>query len=146
MTSAKLVGEDTDDAFDIYDARVCGEPGTEECPPPEASQSAPCVGEACKGAAETPPSYATPGTATLSGSGNLSERTGVLGTKVTATPKSLTKAEKLALALKACRKDKKKKKRQACEKAAHKRYPAKKASKANKASKARHVARSRRSR
>ena len=35
------------------------------------------------------------------------------------------RAEKLAKALKACHRDKNKKKRQSCEKAAHKAYPAK---------------------
>ena len=51
-------------------------------------------------------------------------------TTTTTKPKVLTKAQKLANALKACKKDKKKSKRAACEKQARKKYaPAKKKSK-----------------
>jgi hypothetical protein len=53
------------------------------------------------------------------------------------TTKSLTKAEKLKKALKACKKDRRKSKRTACEKQAHKKYPTAK-SKAKKAARSTH--------
>jgi len=59
-----------------------------------------------------------------SGSGNVSS-TQVLGVKEAEKPKPkpLTTAQKLAKALKACKKDKNKKKRAACEKLAHQALP-----------------------
>ncbi len=123
LTSAKLSPQDPDSAYDIYDARVCeGPEATAPCPPPASSSSASCQSEAsCKGQPSQPPSIGAPASATPSGQGNIAAQ-GVLGQKAKAKAKPLTRKQKLAAALKACKKHKQKKQRTACEKRAKKRY------------------------
>lgn len=130
LTSESLAPSlDVDAASDIYDARVCsGAAAIEACPATPPSSAAPCAGEACR-AAQTPvPSYGPPASGSSSGSGNASGG-GVLGTKQASRPKAkpLTRAQKLAAALKACKKKypKSKQKRAVCEKQARKKYGAK---------------------
>jgi hypothetical protein len=140
LTSSALIPSlDTDKAFDIYDARVCAGPGAEEaCPTTALPPAAPCEGEECRAApapAVSPP--ATLGSATTSSSGNLSSAPvtqQVLGTKTTTKPKPLTRAQKLAAALKSCKKKykSKKTKRAACEKQARKKYGVKSTAKPHK--------------
>lgn len=124
LTSARLVpSTDPDNAFDIYDARVCdGAGATEACPSTALPPPAPCAGEECRQAPKAPPAFAPPATGSTSGSGNVGQA--VLGTKAKAKPQ--TRAQKLAAALKACRKKHKgsKHKRAACEKQARKKYGA----------------------
>jgi hypothetical protein len=136
LTASKLAPSDIDTTFDLYDARVCKAPGAEACASAGSAPPPPCSGEACKAPASSPPTYGTPASSTFSGSGNVAPNAaGVLGSKSTSSKaKPLTQAQKLAAALKLCKKDKQKKKRVACEKAARKRYPAKKASKGKGAS------------
>jgi DNA-binding beta-propeller fold protein YncE len=115
-TRERLVLIDKDELIDLYDAREGG--GTtvdSETTHPE------CQGEACQPAV-APPNDSTPGSATFEGAGNVSS-----SPKAKPKAKSLTRAQKLAKALKACR-GKPKRTRNACERAAHKRYgvPAKK--------------------
>ncbi len=65
----------------------------------------------------------SPASETTSGAGNITPQLGhseVLNEKKVVKP--LTRAQKLAAALKVCKKDKKKAKRQACEKTARKKY------------------------
>jgi hypothetical protein len=100
-----------------FDARVDG-----GFPVPGPLPSPVCEGEACQGAPAVPPVFGTPGSATFDGAGNL---TPAAAAPVKAKP--LTRAQKLAKALEACKKDKAKKKRSSCEKQARKRYGAKKA-------------------
>ncbi len=135
LTSAKLSQQDPDDAFDVYDARVCDGPGAqEECPPAASTPQSPCESEGeCKGAVVSPPTFGAPTSSTLSGSGNLLQQ-GVLSEKekVKPKPKPLTRAQKLAAALRVCKKDKKQSKRRACERQARKRYgPTKRAKKSS---------------
>jgi hypothetical protein len=126
-TADQLVGKDTDSQVDIYDARICepehGNPCITEPPP----ALPPCGGEQCHGIPEPTPSLLAPGTATFNGEGNVSSPPPAV-----VKPKSLTKAQKLANALRTCRKDKKKTKRKSCEASAQKKYGA--AKKAKKAS------------
>lgn len=121
FTRQSLVGQDQDLNADIYDARVDGGIAAQNPPAPPA----PCPGEACLGASGAAPVLGAPSTdATFSGGGNLTPAL----TPPVSTPatKSLTRAQKLAKALKACEK-KPKKRRAACEKQARKQYaPAKK--------------------
>ncbi len=133
LTSAKLSPLDTDKAFDIYDARVCNAAGAAEpCPSLGSGVGQPCESEAeCKGRASSPPTYGAPASSTVSGSGNVLAQGGA--TPPLVAPKPLTRAQKLAAALKICKKDKRKSKRLACEKQARKKYGAK-ASKARKSS------------
>jgi DNA-binding beta-propeller fold protein YncE len=124
LTAEKLVPQDQDENFDVYDAHVC-EAGS-PCPAP-AAQPAPKCSESntCQGA---PPaaveSAAEGGSAIFSGAGNLVlPKSGVLPEKVvTPASKPLTRAQKLAKALKTCKKDKRKSKRLACEKQARGKY------------------------
>jgi hypothetical protein len=118
LTEAKLTSEDVDDLGDVYDARVC-------------TTSVPCVtrpvpappcssGDACKGAPSLQPSiFGEPASATFTGAGNVAVASSGRGVK----GRSLTRAEKLARALRACRK-RPKRLRSACVRQAKKRYGA----------------------
>jgi hypothetical protein len=123
-TEAKLVGQDTDELSDVYDARIDG-----GFPAPKVNE---CVGEACQGTQPPPVAALSPGSLSPSGQGNLTPPL-----KSTPTPKAkpLTRAQKLAKALKACAKDKAKKKRVQCRAAARKLYGAKHKAKKRKTSK-----------
>jgi hypothetical protein len=138
LTGERLVGADRDTALDLYDAHVC----SSEAPCfEEAAPAPPCLTtEACRGEAPPLPTiFGAPASATFSGPGNATP-----APPPAAKPKTAAQVriEKLTKALKACHKDKKKKKRQACEKAAHKAYGAakrkqkvKKSAKANRRTK-----------
>jgi DNA-binding beta-propeller fold protein YncE len=119
LTAQKLVPQDHDTAFDIYDARVCT--GSSPCltPPPE--PPAPCQGEGCKPASTSVPAMPAAPPSSLPGPGNT-VNIKVLGLTVNKPPAPETRAQKLAKALKACKKLKAKKKRVACEKQARKKY------------------------
>jgi hypothetical protein len=112
-TREQLVPEDQDDLIDLYDARVNG--GF-----PSTVSATSCEGEGCKPPGSLGPVFGSLSSGTLSGLGN----TNTLppppspGSKQT----SLTRAQKLTKALKACGKDRAKKKRIACETRAHKTY------------------------
>lgn len=122
-TDERLVGQDTDELGDIYDARI---DGGFPAPTPEPS----CSGESCRGVPPAAPSFAAPGSQGFTAGGNLSPGSTAFPAPVEAKPKPLTKAHELAKALKQCRRDKSKKNRESCEKSAHKRYsPPKKKSK-----------------
>jgi hypothetical protein len=127
-TAAKLTPPDPDTDYDVYDARVCRQDGSEACPTYAPAPPPPCDSEACKPGYTPQSSPGSPASASASGSGNIE----VLGVKESKPPaKKLTKAQLLAKALKSCKKDKKKSKRVACEKQARKKYGAKKSSKSS---------------
>ncbi len=139
LTSAKLVPSlDGDTAFDIYDARVCSGAGAEEaCPATALAPTQPCSGEECRAAPAPQPSYGPPAGSGASSSGNVAPQSSVLGTKQVQKAKVQTRAQKLAAALKSCKKkySKSKKKRAACEKQARKKYGTKKSAKSKSAAK-----------
>ncbi len=110
-TRGQLVREDDNENIDVYDARV----GAVQ--PPAASQ---CTGTGCQGVPSAPPIFATPASSTYNGVGNL-ELPGTTG-KSRPTSKRLTRAQKLASALKACRKKHQAKRRATCERRARKAY------------------------
>jgi DNA-binding beta-propeller fold protein YncE len=114
-TTAQLVPADTDTQLDIYDARICTT--ASPCIAPAAPPLPPCLGEACHGIPAATPSPLSPGTASFNGEGNL-----VPSAPAIVKSKPLTKAQKLAVALKRCRKLKPRGKRIACQKQARKRY------------------------
>jgi hypothetical protein len=117
-TTAGLVPGDTDEAYDVYDARI---PRPGDNPPPVA---VPCKGAVCQGPPSTPQLLSAPASETFSGIGNLSP---AAPTEVAAQTKTrpLTQKQKLAEALKACKK--KPKRRQArCLKRVARRYAMKK--------------------
>ncbi len=138
-TAAKLVPQDTDEAFDVYDAHECT--GAEPCftPPEEKAPSSCENGEACQPFSYSSPPSTAPATGSPSGLGNMPPKQGV-SASTTVKPKRPTRAQQLAKALASCRSKYKhsRKKRAACERTARKRYgPVKKKAKkgAKKASK-----------
>ena len=160
QTGTRLVGQDTDEFIDLYDARVnrCvneelelagfpspgeAEPcaGSEEAlepagfPRPQAPEA--CPAEACQ-SGNSPGSFPQARSSVGSAGGNLSPPAGGSLAFQTVRPKPLTNAEKLAEALKACKKQPRKK-RGACEARARKRYASK--AKAKKAKKRKRSAR-----
>jgi hypothetical protein len=81
VTHAQLSAQDTDQAADIYDARVDG--GFPEVTPPE------CTGTGCQGVPAASPIFATPASVTFEGVGNftVSEPPGKTAPKSKAKPK-----------------------------------------------------------
>lgn len=118
-TADPLVPQDGDTQYDVYDARVQG--GFPAPPTPVA-----CNGEACQGALPLPPPVGAPASASVPGGGNLPP---LPAPPRAATPapkvKALTRAQKLARAMRACMR-KPKRKRAACKAQAKKQYGAKK--------------------
>ena len=116
MTTAPLTSADFDKSYDVYDAHECT--ATSPCIPPPPAAGAECVtAEACRAAPNPEPGiYGAPASATFNGIGDLP------APKTAVVKKTLTRAQKLAAALKVCKRDKKKAKRAACEKTAHKKF------------------------
>ena len=116
ISDEHLVPEDKDEFFDVYDARICGT----DClvPPPPPTPRCESVG-GCRPGTYGESSYQTPASAAV-GTGNVGkiETLGYEEHK----PKPLTLAQKFEKALKACKADRKKSKRKACEKAARAKY------------------------
>ncbi|MHB8235345.1 MAG: hypothetical protein ACYDHT_11900, partial [Solirubrobacteraceae bacterium] len=118
LTTSKLLTQDIDQSYDIYDAHNCGE---SPCIPPVAQATTCSSSASCQGSSSSQTNFVSP--ATASGQGNLVA--GVpLPAHATLPSKAVkpTRAQLLAKALKACHKLKQKKKRAACEKTARKRY------------------------
>jgi Tol biopolymer transport system component len=118
-TRAQLVPQDHGEVYEVFDAHECT--SVEPCP---RETSTACTGASCQGLPSPPPIFATPSSATFTGVGNFPPPP--------PPPPPVTRVEKLAKALKACRKDRAKKKRAICEKSARKRYGVSKANKKSK--------------
>jgi hypothetical protein len=115
ISRTELVPGDPYDSFDVYDARVGG------VQPPAAPA---CSGTGCQGVPPGPPIFATPASVTFDGVGNFPAPSEAAGSgKGMAKAKPLTRAQKLASALKVCRKQLRRK-RTSCERRARKRYGA----------------------
>lgn len=124
-TTDRLVPGDTDLQRDYYDARVDG--GF-----PAGSSPAPCEGDGCRQGSTSPSPFGPLGSLTFSGPGNVPAQIGPsTPPSKPGNPRPLTKKQKLAKALKACRKKHDHKQRTACERQARKRF----GSKAKKAAK-----------
>ena len=115
LTAAELASEDTDGTFDFYDAHVCS--AAQPCPSGTVSVAPACsTADSCRAAPALQPSvFGAPASATFSGPGNL--------TPAAAKPvvRPLTRAQRLARALKACAR-KPRRKRPACTAQARRRY------------------------
>jgi Tol biopolymer transport system component len=110
-TRQRLVGWDTDNNYDIYDARVHG--GFPEPRPPVAE----CDGDACQGTLGAPPDATSFGSSLLAiGTGNVQP----VVKKVVV--RSLTRSQKLNRALRKCKSKRKKTLRKKCELSARKRF------------------------
>ncbi len=121
VTVSKLVPEDYDTGNDVYDAHVCSMSvpcRTSPVSPP------PCTsGDSCKAAPSPQPEIFGPApSATFSGVGNVAS-----SHEPVIKPKSLTQAQRLAQALRTCRKKRSKGKRVMCEREAHRRLKVKQA-------------------
>jgi hypothetical protein len=124
LTAAKLVAQETETGYDIYDARSCGTEETGACLPAPKIRPLECVGEeGCRPAVSGQPSFALAPSFVSGAPGSGEHPVGPRQKKKTA-PKPLTRAQKLAKALKACHKLKPKKRRVACERKARKAYAA----------------------
>jgi WD40-like Beta Propeller Repeat len=126
LTASKLVSQDFDTALDVYDAHECsaGAPCFARAPvsPPVCS-----TGDSCKAApSPQPPVFGSPSSATFSGAGNVVPP----GVAPVLKSRSLTRAQKLGQALRACKK-KSRTQRSVCERRARKRYGIGKSRKAN---------------
>ncbi len=113
MTTEGIAPGDTDGGYDIYDARV---PRPGDNPPPEAL---PCTGAVCQGPPSVPQLLGQPASEAFSGAGDV-----VSAAPVHVKVKSLTRAQKLARALKACRRDRSVRKRKRCERQSRSKYRA----------------------
>jgi hypothetical protein len=107
-TRERLARTDTDELLDVYDARVDG--GL-----PALSQPPSCEGNSCQEALTSPPSLATPISASFSGSGNLIA-------PLSKPPVKLTRKQLLARALAKCRRLKSRERRSRCVALAKRRY------------------------
>jgi hypothetical protein len=116
-TAATLVPQDTDGGVpSIYDARVGG--GF-----PFTSSPAPCSGESCRPQPVPSPTPSAVLSEAFQGQGNIAAP--LTTTPPKAKPKPLTRAQELAKALRACRRDKSKNKREACKRMVSKKYGSK---------------------
>jgi hypothetical protein len=120
LTSGHLSKADVDTSRDVYDAHECS--GSSPCFPEAVAVPPPCeTGDACKPAPSPQPSiFGSPSSSTFSGAGNLAPPA-----STALKAKSLTRAQKLADALKQCKKQARKAKRHSCETQARRKYGAK---------------------
>jgi hypothetical protein len=114
-TRDRLVAADRDGLDDLYDAREAGGIPSQNEPAPAPG----CGGEACQ-APVAPVATSSPGSLSFEGVGNLISPPTVVKPKPTSP--SLTRGQKLARTLRACKRERKGKKRTSCERLARKRY------------------------
>ena len=110
VSRTHLLEEGQGDEYALYDARV---DGVLPVQPPA------CTGTGCQGVPEPPPVFATPPSVTYAGIGNFPPPT--VAPVVKARKRTLTRAQKLAQALAACKK-KTKSRRSRCDTRAKRRY------------------------
>ncbi|HEY2282668.1 MAG TPA: hypothetical protein VGH60_03860 [Solirubrobacteraceae bacterium] len=114
-TADPLLPRDTDSQVDFYDARIGG--GFSE-----PTEEAPCVTlDACHAPSLPSPVFGAPASASFLGAGNITS----LSTVPSVLPgarRSLTRAERLAVALRACKKKRSRAARARCERQARKQY------------------------
>jgi len=125
LTSGQLVPQDKDSALDVYDAHECT--SLAPCPAPASESSPACENtDSCRAAPVPQPEiFGAPSSATFSGVGNPAAPAAAA---VTSKPKPVTRAQKLAGALNACRRDRSARKRATCERRARRLYgPARRA-------------------
>ena len=124
MTTGKLTPQDTDGAYDVYDAHEC----TSESPcftPASASPTDCTSPEACRPAPAPQPSiFTAPASATFNGPGKPSRPP---PRRPAVKPKTAeqVRIEKLDLALRLCRRKTNRHRRALCERAARRQYVAK---------------------
>ncbi len=116
LTTSRLVPQDVDSSYDVYDAHVCS--AAVPCSTAPVSPPACTTGDSCKAAPSPQPAiFGAPASATFSGAGNVAPAVSKAGV----APKRLTQVQKLAAALKMCRK-KSSRMRAVCESRVRKKY------------------------
>ena len=120
-----LVPEDVDSELDYYDAHICSEASPCSAPRVPPGQ---CGEGGCQGSGSGSQSYGAPASESPSGAGNLAVSPAAPIVKPKVRTAAQVRAEKLARALRACRRKHNHKKRAACEKTARKAFGARKAS------------------
>ena len=117
LTNEKLVSQDIDGALDVYDAHACT--STAPCTLLPTVPPACTTADACRTAPLPQPAiFGAPASATFAGAGNPVPS----GPSATVKPRSLSRAQKLARALKACHSKRNPRKREACQRQAQARY------------------------
>jgi hypothetical protein len=116
-TADQLVPADTDTQVDIYDASICDVEHGDPCISEPPSPAVPCGGENCYGSPAANSSVPTLGSASSSTEPNPTSTPAAAAVK----PKPLTRAQKLAGALRACHR-KRGRSRIVCERQARKKY------------------------
>ena len=123
LTAATLGAQDNDTSYDVYDASVCGQAGAAACLRRRRLRRRPARPlDACRPSTAPPGGYGTPATSGVSGNGNITSQQQVLATKGATTAKAPTRAQKLAAALRVCKKEARRSPSRACEKQARKKY------------------------
>lgn len=118
LSAARLTPQAPATGYDVYDAHVCAAGWA--CAAPSQPVGVVVCESAPECRASNAPSAGTassPASVNLEGAGNLTPATTSMP-----KPKALTRARKLAVALRSCRRDKKKSKRKRCEHQARTRY------------------------
>jgi DNA-binding beta-propeller fold protein YncE len=123
-TNASLSASDVDTARDMYDAHVCG--AGAPCQPPPPPPLPACEGDACQSPVAAPEDP-TPGSLSFRGPGNITVSPPAPGAK----SKSLTRAEKLAQALRACQRKHGRGQRAVCRRRALRSYGARRSGRAS---------------
>lgn len=125
MTAAGLVPQDFDGAIDMYDAHACS--AESPCVPAGAVPPPPCsTGDSCKAAPSPQPQiFGSPPSETFSGAGDIRSSSAKPAVKA----KTVTPKQRLASALKACKRKQQKHSRSLCERRARARYAKKAVSK-----------------
>lgn len=120
-TTARLTGQDSDNALDIYDAHVCT--AESPCRVEESAAPACTTADACRAAPSVEPEvFGAPASTVVSGPGNLPDEAAATAPAKAKAVKPQSRAQKLAAALKACRKYRARNRRTACERSAQARY------------------------
>jgi hypothetical protein len=109
VTRAQLVPQDQEENFKLYDVSA---DGAHPITPPA------CSGTGCQGVPGAPPVFATPSSVTFNGVGNFPQGSAVVKAKT----KTLTRAQKLARALRVCSAKRSRRGRAACEVRARRAY------------------------
>ncbi len=119
LTSSRLAPQDVDTSYDIYDAHECTT-AVPCAPPPVAVPPACTTADSCKPAPSLQPAiFGAPASETFAGSGNVVAS----GSAPVVTGRSLTRAQKLAKALRACG-GRPRRRRAGCRRLARRRYGA----------------------
>jgi hypothetical protein len=121
LTASRIAPQDTDTLLDVYDAHVCTTVSPCVAAPAVSPPPVPCAsGDGCRGLVSAQPGvFGAPASIGVVGAGNLAPPPAV---KAVLKGKPVTRARKLANALRACRRSHRHKQRVSCEVKARRLY------------------------